>query len=172
MSWSDFYRRRDAMDAVLEHARRDPEAMLPFAEVPEVAEIFAGPEELLLALHYRWTMRLTGRVSLAQAEAELDPRIDRVDAVAAAWRATAAEFPVLRGLLDANAGLSGAVLRPAVEGEQRMLALAAGLAEPHESPQEITRIGATFLALLRSTPDRQARRRNPVELLRRLVASA
>lgn len=173
MSWQDFYRRRDALDAVEEHARRNPAATLPFAEVPGVAEIFASPADLALALHHRWSLKLTGRVGLALADAERDPGIDRVDAVAAAWRSTAREFPALRRLLDVATEAHGAALRPAVEGEQRLLALAAGLADPAEPADEIGRIGAAFLALLRSTPERPARRRNPVEqLLRRLVASA
>ncbi|MGQ0842030.1 hypothetical protein [Actinokineospora sp.] len=174
MSWNDFYRRRDALDAVLRAARHNTEGPLPFVEVPGVAEVFARPADLLLALHYQWTMKLTGRVGLAQADAERDPSIDLVDAVSRAWRTTAAEFPVLRRLLDANADNYAGALRPAVAAEQRMLALAAGLAEPYESRIEITRVGAAFLTLLRSTPPRQAsRRRSPVEqLFRRLVASA
>jgi hypothetical protein len=161
MSWSDYYRRRDAIDAVLERARRDPAAGLP---VTEVAEVFAGPAELLPALHHRWLRALTGRVEVALCEAGADP----VDAVSAAWHATAAEHPVLRRLLDEHAG--DPALRPALEGEQRMLALAAGLAGPGEPAGEVSGAGAAFLALLRATaPAPRPRRRH---LLRRLVASA
>jgi hypothetical protein len=173
MSWTDFYRRRDALDAVLEHARHDPAGTLPFAEVPEAAEVFTGPEDLLLALHHRWTMKLTGRLGVALAEAGRDPGIDPVDAVLAGWRATAVEHGTLRRLLDAGAAEHAAALRPAIEGEQRLLALTAGLAEHGDTPEEIIRVGATLLALLRDAPEHPARRRGPVEqLLRRLVASA
>jgi hypothetical protein len=171
VSWTDYYRRRDALAAVLEQARRNPAS--PAGELPyeSVSDVFVSPEELLLALHYTWLLALTGRVEVAQAEAERDQDIDLVDAVSAAWRRTAAEHPTLRRLLDAHA--DDPALPAAVEGEQRMLALAAGLAEPADSTDEITRVGAAYLALLRTTPERTGRRRNPVEqLLRRLVPSA
>jgi hypothetical protein len=170
MSWTDFYRRRDALDAVLEQARRYPTNTLPFAEIPEV---FTGPEDLLLALHYKWTMKLTGQLGVALAEADRNPDVDPIDAVQAGWRATAAEHPTLRRLLDAGMSEHADVLRPAIEGEQRLLARAADLVEPHDTAEEITRVGATLLALLRNAPERPARRRSPVgQLLRRLVASA
>ena len=171
MGWNDFYRRRDALDAVLEHAQRTPDSALPYAEVPGVAEVFGEPAQLLLALHHKWGLAVTGRVEVALSDAERNPAIDPVDAVASAWRAAAAENPVLRRLLDAGAGEPA--MRAALDGEQRMLALCAGLAEPHETNDEITRVGAAYLALVRSAPHRPARRRNPVErLIRRLVASA
>lgn len=171
MGWSDFYRRRDALDAVLELARHDPEGPLPFPE--QAAAEFADQGEALLALHYRWSVRLTGRVGMAQAEAERDPSGDPVEAVAQAWRATAAEFPVLRRVLDAHADDHGGVLRAAVESEQRMLALAAGLADLDEPAAEITRVGAAYLALIRTAPPRDRQRGGRVEqFLRRLVASA
>ncbi|HEV2780750.1 MAG TPA: hypothetical protein VGX25_15275 [Actinophytocola sp.] len=168
MSWTDYYRRRDALAAVLEHARRNPAGDLPY---DDVSDVFASPEKLVLALHYKWLLALTGRVGVAQAEAERDHDIDPVDAVSAAWRSTAAEHPTLRRLLDRHADTPA--LRAAVEGEQRMLALAAGLAEPADTTAQITRVGAAYLTLLRTTPELPARRRGPVEqLLRRLVPSA
>jgi hypothetical protein len=170
MSWTDFYRRRDALDTVLEHAHRNPESALPF---DLVSEIFNGPEDLLLALHYKWIMKLTGQVGVALAEAGRDADVDPVDAVLAGWRATAAEHPTLRRVLDTGMAEHAEAMRPAVEGEQRLLALAAGLAEPHDTAEEIAGVGATLLALLRNAPERPARRRGPVEqLLRRLVPSA
>lgn len=173
MSWNDFYRRRDALNAVLEHARDDQAGELPFAEVPDVAEVFTGPEELLRALHYKWVLALTGQLGVALSEAERSPDLDPVDATSAAWRATAATQPVLRRLLDEHADGYGPAMHAAIEGEQRLVALAAGLAEPHEPKDEVTRIGATYLTLLRTTPKRPVRRRGPVEqLLRRLVPSA
>jgi hypothetical protein len=119
MSWTDFYRRRDALNAVLEHARRNPASPLPHAEVPGVPEVFATPDALLLALHYKWTLALTGRLNVALSEAGRDP----VDAVAAAWRAAAEEHPVLRRLLDENEAAHAEALRPALEAEHRLLAL-------------------------------------------------
>ena len=82
-------------------------------------------------------------------------------------------------MLDAHADDHDASLRPGVAAEQRMLAMAAGLAEPGEDPDEITRIGQALLALIRTTPGPRTepvagepRRRHPVEqFLRKLVAN-
>ncbi|MEV4314380.1 hypothetical protein [Actinocrispum sp. NPDC049592] len=166
MSWKDYYERRDALDSVLVRARRNPEGPLPHSEV------FADHEELLLALHYRWTLKLTGALGAVLAEAERDPSVDHVDAVSAAWRRTVRDNETLHAVLDAHAPRYEA-LRPMLEAEQRTLALAAGLAEPHEPSEEITRVGAAFLALLQTAKPEPAKRRSPVEqLIRRLVASA
>jgi hypothetical protein len=168
VNWKDYYRRRDALNAVLEQARRDPDGGLPFTA--EAAEVFGKPADLLLALHYKWTMALTGRLGVALSEAESDPDVDPVDAVAAAWRTTAAGHPELRRLLDEGAGDHELAMRPAIEGEQRLLALSAGLAGPAERTEDVTDAGAALLALVRDAPQR---RRGPVEqLLRRLVPSA
>ena len=156
MSWEDFYQRRDAINAALQHIHEGPCGPLPLG-------VFRDETELLLALHHKWLMALTGRLELALAETG-----DPVEAVAEAWRATATGHEALRRLLDDETHRE--TLRPAIEGEQRLLALSAGLAAPDEPTGEITAAGAAFLALVRSRP---ARRRNPVEqLLRRLVASA
>lgn len=178
MSWADFYRRRDALDAAVRLAERDPEGPLPFNQVPNATEVFTGPGELLLALHHRWSMKLTGRLGMAVADAERDPSIDRVDAVVKAWRETAAAQPALRRLLDAHADDFDGALRPGLAGEHRMLALAAGLADHGEDPAEVARIGQALLALIRTTPEPapapepREHRRNPVEqFLRRLVAN-
>ena len=166
MGWTDHYERRDALDSVLVRAERDPAGPLPHSPV------FGGPANLLLALHYRWTLKLTGHLGMAVAEAERDPSVDLVDAVSDAWRTTVEQNPTLYAVLDAHAARHEA-LRPQLEAEQRTLALAAGLAEPHEPAPEITRIGAAFQALLRTAPPKPSRRRSPVEqLIRRLVASA
>ncbi|RZS38848.1 hypothetical protein EV193_10459 [Herbihabitans rhizosphaerae] len=173
MSWNDYYRRRDALDAVIQHATRNPGGGLPFDEVPGVSEIFSGPDELLAALHYRWTLKLTARVDMALAEADRDSSIDRVEAVTEAWHKAADENSALRAILDTNSDRVGGTFGRAVRAEQRMLALTAGLAEITEPDEEITRVGVAFNALLHSVPQRPARRRNPVEqLLRRLVPSA
>jgi len=168
MGWKDFYRRRDAIDDVLERAGRDPDGGLPFTG--PATEVFASQADLLLALHYKWTMALTGRIGVALAEADRDPGIDRVDAVTGAWRRTAAAHPVLRRLLDEAA--NEPAMRPAVEGEQRLLALSAGLAGPAESVEDVTRTGAAVLALVRAVPEPRQCRRGAAGLLRRLVPSA
>lgn len=164
MSWDDYYRRRDAINEVLAHEA---------AELPDgVRGVFADREELALALQYKWSQALFGRVTVALSDAERTEDIDHVEAVAAAWRTTAARQPALRTLLDSYLADAGPEFRAAVHAEQRMIAHAAGLADAGEPAEETARIGAAFIALVRETPKQPIRRGNPVEqLLRRLVAS-
>ncbi|WNV83506.1 hypothetical protein [Umezawaea sp. Da 62-37] len=137
MGWNDFYRRRDELDAVLRRAEPHPEAPLDFDP-----DVFADADELLLALHHRWLQQLTGRLGVALTGAD-----DRAEVVLTTWRVLAAEQPALRGVLDAHL-----TDREAVEREERLLALTAGLAELSEPSAEVARIGAAFLALIRSEP--------------------
>ncbi|QUQ67820.1 hypothetical protein [Kutzneria sp. CA-103260] len=139
MSWNDYYRRRDVIDAVLAHPGAIEET---FTRVPDAAAVFADTDELLLALDHKWTRALTARIGLALSDTEGD----RVDAVSAAWRQAVAENPALRRLLDEN---SGGVLADATAREHRMLALAAGLAEFDEPNDTLERVGGAFAALLR-----------------------
>jgi hypothetical protein len=175
MSWNDYYRRQAALEAVLTHARHNPEGPLELAEVPVAAEVFTDTDELLLALHHQWMRRLTGHLGVAAAEADRDPSLDRVDTVSAAWRTAAAESSVLHRVLESH---DVEALRPVREQEQRLLALSAGLAADDEPAEEAVRVGAAYLALLRSgraeTVEQTAPTRRPsaVGLLRRLVASA
>lgn len=151
MGWHEFYRRRDALDAVVEQGEL------------RSSETFPERGELLLALHERWGRRLSARVEQAELSAA-----DPVDTVGDAWRQAAAENADLLALLDEHA--DDVALRPLVEAEHRMLARAAGLTEPGDSAAEEASIGAAFVALQRSGPDRRC---GPVErLLRRLVTSA
>jgi len=153
MGWQDFYARRDALNAAIE------------AGELRTSDAFPDEHELLLALHHRWTQRLTARVELAELETE-----DPVDAVGAAWRQTAEDNKPLRTLLDAHADTLA--LRPLINAEHRTLARTAGLTEPGDSAEEEAQIGAAFVTLQRTTPSRPERR-NPVErLFRRLVTSA
>jgi hypothetical protein len=152
MGWDEFYRRRDALDRVVERGTL------------EAPDDLGGPDELLLALHHRWSLRLAGRVELA----ELDG--DPVEAVGAAWRAAAVADPALRHLLDEYADRPA--LRSVIEAEQRMLARAAGLAGPGDGPDEQAAVGAALLALVRSGPQRTVECGRVERLLRKLVPSA
>jgi hypothetical protein len=173
MSWADFYRRRDAIDEVLAHARRHQDARLPFDELDTVRSVFGSRDELALALQYKWSCLLTGRLAAALADAGRTQETDHVDAVATAWRTTARQHPELRRLLDDHAKVGDAEFRAALRAEQRTVAYAAGLAEAGEPADESARIGAAFLTLVRGTPERPIRRANPIEqLFRRLVASS
>jgi len=157
MGWHEYYERQAALDSVVANGLSVPPG-------------FTGEDEVLRALQHRWSLRLTGRVEFAANEIERDPDVDPVDAVGAAWRATAEAEPELRRLLDEYA--EHPALRAAALDEQAMLARTAGLTDPDDGPIEQAAVGAAFLALLRSRP-RRAARRNPVErLLRRLAPSA
>lgn len=168
MSWKDFYRRRDVMETVLRLAARDPEAPLPFTEVPDAEHAFGSQEQLLLALHYKWTQILGGHL-----RTELTKDADHVDAVTSAWRTAVRGNPTLRAVLDANLDRCPA-LRPLHEAEVRMLAVAAGLADAGEPTTEVTKVGIAFDALLRQRlQPRRARTRGPMgQLLRMLAPSA
>lgn len=173
MSWTDFYRRRDAIAAVLDHAARHPGGGLPWDELPAVRAVFADREELALALQYKWSQVLMGHIAVALTDADRTPDIDQVAAVAAAWRRAARQQPALRDLLDRYATEAGAEFDRARQAERRTVAFAAGLAEPGEPAGESARIGAAFLALVRGPRPPATRGGNPMEqLFRRLVASA
>lgn len=153
MGWQDFYARRDALNTAIEQGEL------------RTSESFPDERELLLALHHRWTQRLTARVELAELSDD-----DPVDAVGAAWRRTAEDNPDLRALLDEHA--DNEALRPLIEAEHRALARTAGLTEPGDSPKEETSIGAAFVALQRTTPNQPPRRNRVERLFHRLVTSA
>jgi hypothetical protein len=167
MSWANYYQRRDAIDRVLAQG-----ADLPMHD-EAVRAVFADRESLALALQYKWSQILMGHIAAALVDADRTPDIDQVEAVAAAWRTAARRQPALRALLDGHAADAGEEFRSALRAEQRMLAFAAGLAEPTEPANETARIGAAFLALVQSTPRQPVNRHaNSVEqLFRRLVAS-
>ncbi|WP_051400078.1 hypothetical protein [Haloechinothrix halophila] len=152
MSWNDFYARRDIMRDAIDRAVTD-DGRLPFTELDGAVELFGTERQLLLALYHRWTLLLSGKLR-AMAAAPEDghaPEVDTdlADRVGAAWRETAAEHATLRAVLDTAIETDPEALRPALEAEQRMLAFAAGLADPGESIADATQVGASFLALIR-----------------------
>ena len=171
MSWTDFYRRREILDAAVRQARRAPHAPLELAEIPGAADEFGTEENLLLALQYKWSQLLGGylRAEFADPDNADDAAGDQVDAVTRAWRQAQHDHEDLRLVLD------GALPRcPALEPLHRIelhtLALTAGLAEPHEPAEEIVKVGRALEALLRAGDTGPARRRGPVGHLLRLLA--
>jgi hypothetical protein len=97
MTWGDFRRRRAAIEEVLAHVERHPDADLPFESLPSVREYFADRGELLLALQYEWTHAVWAHVSALR----LDPLLqDPADVRREAWRRAAESLPSLRRLLD------------------------------------------------------------------------
>ncbi|GHF07323.1 hypothetical protein GCM10017786_46170 [Amycolatopsis deserti] len=168
MSWNDFYRRRDILDAVLTAAARDPQGRLPFDEIPGAAEAFGTRENLVAALHYRWTQLLSGHLR-AQTEG-MGEHDDHVDAVKRAFTAAVRRDRTLYEVVAAHRD-SYPALKTAHRAEQAMLAVAAGLAEPDEPVDEVAKVGAAFEALLTEGPGlRPARPFN--RLLRMLAPSA
>lgn len=103
MGWADHYRRRDAIELVL----ATEGDRLPYAELDSVRAAFPSREDLALALQYRWTRALAGRLDVALLDAARFADVDHVGAVAAAWRATARRHPALRRLLDSYRAEAG-----------------------------------------------------------------
>ncbi|HEY3608570.1 MAG TPA: hypothetical protein VGL06_13765 [Pseudonocardiaceae bacterium] len=172
MGWANHYQRRDVINQVLTHAGQHPGAGLPMDDAA-VRAVFADQESLALALQYKWSQILMGHIAAALVDVGSLADADQVEAVAAAWRTAARRQPALRDLLERHTAEAGPEFRRALRAEQRMVAFAAGLAEPGEPADETARIGAAFLGLVRGPGHRPVNRRtNPMEqLFRRLVAS-
>lgn len=172
MSWNDFYQRRDILDAALIQAGQNPSRPLSLTEIPQATKYFAAEEELLLALQYKWTQLLNGRLRAELADPDYageDIAIDRVDAVTRAWNRTIAGHETLRAVLDAAVERCPALI-PSHEAELRTLALTAGLAEANEPTAEVTKVGRAFGTLLRHGQAKPVRRRGPMGHLLRLLA--
>jgi hypothetical protein len=174
MSWTDFYRRRDILEAAIRQAGRAPAEPLALRAIPGAVEMFGTEENLLLALHYKWSQLLSGylRAELAEPEdAFADGGEDRIDAVSRAWRRARAEHEALRALLD-HAVPRCAALVPLHEGELRVLAMTAGLAESSEPREKITDVGRALDALVRAGDVRPTCRLSPINHLKRLLATS
>ncbi|MEU5263639.1 hypothetical protein [Amycolatopsis sp. NPDC021455] len=170
MSWTDFYRRQEILEAAVRLAARNPGAPLPLEEVPGAEEHFGTEENLLTALQYQWTRTLSGRLRTEVIDPDdADGLGDHIDAVARAWRAAVDEHTDLRAVLD-GAYERHASLRRMHEGELRMLAVTAGLADPREPADEIVKVGRAVEALLRANREESTRRRPVMGHLRRLLA--
>src|SRR2546423_3027138 len=132
MSWTDFYRRQEILEATVRLAGRNPGAPLPLDEVPGAEEHFGTEENVLLALQYKWTQVLTGRLRAEVTDPDgADGLGDHVDAVTRAWRATFEEHETLRAVLDCGLERYASLSRMH-EAALRTLALTAGLADPRE----------------------------------------
>ncbi|MEV6880327.1 hypothetical protein [Amycolatopsis sp. NPDC051128] len=170
MSWTDFYRRQEILEATVRLAARNPGAPLPLEEVPGAEDHFGTEENVLAALQYKWTRTLSGRLRAEVTDPdEADGLGDNVDAVTRAWRATVEEHETLRAVLD-GAYERHASLRRMHEGELRMLAVTAGLADPREPGEDIVKVGHALEALLRTSREAPARRHPVMGHLRRLLA--
>lgn len=116
------------LNAILDQARR------PSRTPTEITDA------QLLGLQHRWTTMLAARLDQAIEDAEYGKL---AEAAADAWRRLATEQPVLRGVLDAGLRYS-AELADALDGELRVLALAAGLVGVHTAESRAARAGREF----------------------------
>ena len=172
MSWTDFHRRQEILEAATRHAGRNPGASLSLDEIPGAADLFGCEEQLLLALHYKWTQVLSGylRAELADPD-EAGDLGDQVDAVTRAWRRATTDHEPMHAVLDAG-GERHTSIAELRDGELRMLAVTAGLAEPGEPAAELTKVGRAFAALLRAGDGQRVARRSTMGRLRHLLAHA
>ncbi len=79
---------------------------------------------------------------------------------------------MLRAVLDAHLDTTRPALRAAAEREQRMVALASGMAELTEPAAQTAAIGAAFITLLRSAPTHTVARRRSTRSVRPEPVSA
>lgn len=152
MTWTTADRRQRAIEAALEHASEHPEHAPDPDRIPSASAVFSTTEQLLVALQYRWTRLLTGKIGFAQAGIEQDPLADKVETVRQAWQEAAEAEPVLRDVLNRHsASFRSDELARALDRERRMLALTSGLADRGEPTAEISRAGTALLRLFRAT---------------------
>jgi hypothetical protein len=151
MTWTSFHRRGDVLRAVIAAADARRDGVLP-THVPGVPETFVDDADLVAALTLKWHTRLAGRIEREQLHEPMDLRA----AVVRAWRASAAELPGVRAVLDAPSSDPAVahVLRTSAAKEHMMLAAVAGLASPHD--RRGIAVGAAIEAEARSTPARAA----------------
>lgn len=95
MTWNDFHRRADVLQAVIEAADGRRDGILP-GDLPGVAETFADELDLVGALSLKWHARLSGNIERELMDEPMDP----AEAIARAWALTAAEAPGIRAVLD------------------------------------------------------------------------
>jgi hypothetical protein len=94
----------------------------------------------LLGVQHRWTTMLSARLDQAIEDADHGKL---AEATADAWRRLSTEQPVLRGILDAGLRRSKALV-DALDGELRILALAAGLVGIDSPDSRAVRVGRKF----------------------------
>jgi hypothetical protein len=124
MNWADHCRRRAAIDAVLDYARRHPAAGLPYDTVPAATQVFADRRQLLLALQYDWSQALWARIEVLSLAARGPALSDARELGRQAWQQCAAANPVLRRLLD--------------DGREQL-----GAATRHESDLQVSELGVS-----------------------------
>lgn len=133
MTWTSYRNRGEILRTVIATADARRDGLLPW-DVEGVAESFGDELTLLGALQLRWHTRLAGRI-----ERELMARPMAFEAaVVDAWRATAAELPGIRAIVDHHRAepldeQMAAAMDKATAKERILLAVMAGQASAHDS---------------------------------------
>lgn len=157
-TWDTVHRRGEVLRAVVDEANARCDGVLP-TELPGVAETFADELSLVAALQLRWHTRLAGRIERALMEQPMELE----GAVLAAWRATAAELPGVRMILDSCTAHPSSeemanALRTAHRKDWTLMAVMAGKAGMND--EAAPRVGRTLEEKARATyrPTRTAPR--------------
>ncbi len=137
MSWTDYRRRGETLQAVMEHADAKRDGMLPM-ELPGVREHFTDEVDLVASLVLRWHSRLSGNLERALTSQPMAPE----DAVARAWVETANQMPGTRAIVDRCAEhpddpRMAEALERARAREWSQLALAAGITSNPQDPRAV-----------------------------------
>ena len=127
MTWDAYNRRKPVLRDVLALAdqRRDITVDEVFEQIPEAADVFDGPTDLLLDIQMLWFQRLSGQLEMQLSEGTDGPEMTAINA----WMAAAAAMPGARALLDTN--LRRPELAAALAHENRFMAIAAGVPDQH-----------------------------------------
>ena len=133
MTWTNFHRRGEILQSVVEAVDARLDGRLPM-QLPGVAESFRDELDLIAALWLKWNARLSGNLERALTGEPMDLE----DAVASGWRVTRDQLPGVRLVLDRYVESPtdpemAAALERARDKEWCRLAAAAGLAND-ESP--------------------------------------
>jgi hypothetical protein len=130
MTWVEHHHRDQALRAVTELADRRRDGLLPWSEIPDAADAFGSPADLLATLQMRWFTRLSGAIDSVLG----DQPADLEQTVVHAWRYAAADLPGIRAILDAN--LDHPAIASGRHKELALLATASGLSwlgDPHST---------------------------------------
>jgi hypothetical protein len=119
MSWDEHKRRRVALTQVLQYAQQEPTAGLPWAQLPDVRDVFGDRSDLILALQYRWSQALWSRIELLSMDFRQPS--DASALARLAWTQCAAANPTLRRLLDEHLDECGRSVDAVREREQDLM---------------------------------------------------
>jgi hypothetical protein len=141
-AWDTLHRRAAAVRTVIEEL--DETGTTDPRWTDELAEVFASPDDLLVALHDVWSRRLIARVEMALELGEDLP----AESIENAWFEVAADLPGVRRVLDAHA--ADEALAKHEQHEHRLLAIAAGMVSPADPLAYAARAGARLVGNIRA----------------------